>query len=301
MQYQTHLWRGQPDDEAIKLLRYYAGYAAELDPRGYCVATSEGKDSRVLGHLMRRAGVPHFYLHNITGIDPPELVYFQRRNFAQYKEAGYLTYDVMYDKSLWRLMQQKLIPPMRNRRYCCEYLKERRVTEQGNALIALGVRAAESTNRARNRAELEANKGTTKQTAIKMTYDNDEHRRQFETCYKDHEQRVNPILSWSDADIWAYSKEAGLEQCSLYGEGFDRLGCIGCPMARENGRRMEFERWPEFRRLWVKSFGRMYKERVRQGKPTLERYGSCGEDWFNWWISDRAQDRPLDGQVEMDI
>ena len=58
---------------------------------------SEGKDSRVLGHLMRRAGVKHFYMHNITGIDPPELVYFQRANFQTYRDLGYLTYDVLYE------------------------------------------------------------------------------------------------------------------------------------------------------------------------------------------------------------
>ena len=140
MQYQTSLLRGQPDDEAIKLLQYFADAAVARDPRGYCVCTSEGKDSRVLGHLMRRARAPHFYLHNITGIDPPELVCFQRKNFQQYREAGYLTYDVMYRKSMWALMLAKLIPPLKHVRYCCEQLKEARTAEQGNALIALGVR-----------------------------------------------------------------------------------------------------------------------------------------------------------------
>ena len=80
--------RGQPDEEAIRMIREFEPLAIRSDPRGYCVCTSEGKDSRVLGHLMRRAGVRHFYLHSITGIDPPELVYFQRRNFARYREMG---------------------------------------------------------------------------------------------------------------------------------------------------------------------------------------------------------------------
>lgn len=64
--------RGQPDDEAIRMIREFEPLAIRNDPRGYCVCTSEGKDSRVLGHLMRRAGVRHFYLHSITGIDPPD-------------------------------------------------------------------------------------------------------------------------------------------------------------------------------------------------------------------------------------
>ena len=80
--------KNAPDEEAVRLFRYYEGLALHYDTRGYCVCTSEGKDSRVLGHLMRRAGVRHFYMHSVTGIDPPELVYFQRANFQAYRDLG---------------------------------------------------------------------------------------------------------------------------------------------------------------------------------------------------------------------
>ena len=105
--------KNAPDEEAVRLLRYYEGLALHYDVRGYCVCTSEGKDSRVLGHLMRRAGVRHFYMHSVTGIDPPELVYFQRANFQAYRDLGYLTYDVMYQYSTWKLMRIKKHPPLR--------------------------------------------------------------------------------------------------------------------------------------------------------------------------------------------
>lgn len=94
--------RGQPDEEAIRMIREFEPLVLQHDPRGYCVCTSEGKDSRVLGHLTRRAGVRHFYQHSITGIDPPELVYFQRRNFQTYRDQGLLTYDVRYRRSIWQ-------------------------------------------------------------------------------------------------------------------------------------------------------------------------------------------------------
>ena len=301
MQHQTHMFRGQPDDEAIKLLRYYAGYALELDPRGYCVCTSEGKDSRVLGHLMRRAKVPHFYLHNITGIDPPELIKFQRQNFQQYRDEGYLTYDVMYGKSLWQMMRENLMPPLRQARYCCKHMKERRVIEQGNALLALGVRAGESANRARNRAELEANKGKNRKASVKMAFDNDDDRRSFETCYRDHEQRINPMLQWSDDDIWAYSKDVGLEQCILYACGFHRLGCIGCPMARERGRRREFEYWPGFLKPYMVTFNWMFAELERRGRVMFSNDIKSGADWFEWWLKDSTQEKPLDGQLGMKL
>lgn len=139
-----NMFKGAPDDEAIKMIQYYEGLAVENDPRGYCVCTSEGKDSRVLGHLFRRAKVKHFYLHSITGIDPPELIYFQRKNFLDYKDSGYLAYDVKYRISMWDLMVKKKMPPLRTIRYCCEELKERRVDEQGQAILSFGVRKFET-------------------------------------------------------------------------------------------------------------------------------------------------------------
>ncbi len=274
---------GQPDEEAIRLIRGYEAFALRLDPRGYCVCTSEGKDSRVLGHLMRRAGVKHFYLHNITGIDPPELVYFQRRNFQAYRDAGYLTYDLMYRRSMWQLMLDKLIPPLRHMRYCCAEFKERRTPEQGDAMIATGVRRAESVRRKLNRSELEYGRthlnpydqyGEIDMDTVRVCYDNPEWR-------KGGLFTLNPLAEWPDHWLWDYSKEAGLEQCSLYNEGFDRLGCIGCPMAGVEGRCREFERWPKFQDMYIRAFDRMVAARTARG---MRQKFASGAEWFEWWL-----------------
>lgn len=45
-------------------------------PEGYFVAFSGGKDSVVALGLTRRAGVRHEASHNLTTVDPPELVRF---------------------------------------------------------------------------------------------------------------------------------------------------------------------------------------------------------------------------------
>ena len=208
--------KNAPDEEAVRLLRYYEGLALHYDVRGYCVCTSEGKDSRVLGHLMRRAGVRHFYMHSVTGIDPPELVYFQRANFQAYRDLGYLTYDVMYRYSMWKLMRIKKIPPLRKVRYCCEHLKERPVPQQGRAILSLGVRKYESVGRRKKRDELEIVSDKKRGDSIIMPFDNSEKRRIFETCYQDNQRRINPLAYWTDSDIWSYSKDVGLEQCGLY-------------------------------------------------------------------------------------
>lgn len=291
---------GQPDEDAIRLLQSYESFATSIDPRGYCVCTSEGKDSRVLGHLMRRAGVKHFYIHNITGIDPPELVYFQRENFREYVDLGHEVHDVMYQMSIWQLMRKKKIPPLRRKRYCCEHLKEIRTREQGLAMISTGVRKAESSRRAKQRSELEMWGKTAARKTHLDPYDQDENIEIFRSCYDNPEWgraglwTINPIAEWPDHWIWDYSAEAGLKQCSLYDEGFTRLGCIGCPMAGEAGRRREFERWPEFRKLYIRAFENMLEARRERGLPILHQGKHAAEDWFEWWLSDRAMEAPID-------
>lgn len=289
---------GQPDEEAIRLLRGYEDFALKIDPRGYCVCTSKGKDSRVLGHLMRRAGVKHFYIHNITGIDPPELVYFQRRNFREYQDMGYEVHDCMYDMSIWQLMKKKRVPPMRHMRYCCEHLKEKKTLEQGNAMICTGVRRAESTRRAKQRAELEHDHEHLN------PYDQ-EYGVEVETwrvCFDNPKWGIeglwtlNPIAEWPDHWIWDYSKEAHLEQCSLYNEGFDRLGCIGCPMGGECQRRRQFERWPGFRNAWLRAFRACIDGRKESGLPTPF---TDPEEWMEWWLSDKTMGKVDKSQITL--
>ena len=82
-----------------------------------------------------------------------------------------------------------------------------------------------------------------------------------------------------------------LEQCSLYAEGFDRLGCIGCPMGGECQRRMQFERWPKFRDAWLRSFQKCIEAR---GKAGLKTPFTDAEVWLEWWLSDEAMEKPLD-------
>lgn len=298
---QVDLFRpGQPDEDAIRLLQEYEYFALKLDPRGYCVCTSEGKDSRVVGHLMRRARVKHFYLHNITGIDPPELVYFQRENFQEYADMGYQAYDCQYSLSMWQLMRKKLIPPLRHKRYCCAELKERRTSEQGYSMISTGVRKAESSRRAKQRSELEMYERKPSDKTHLDPYDQDENAEIFRTCFENPQWgrqglwTINPIAEWPDHWIWDYSTEAHLEQCSLYAEGFDRLGCIGCPMAGECGRRHEFERWPAFRALYLRAFSDMFRIRIERGLPQSFKGKNAAEEWFEWWLSDKSMELPID-------
>lgn len=215
-------------------------------PEGYYLAFSGGKDSTVILDLARRAGVKHDAHYNLTTVDPPELIYHMREHYP----------DVAVNKpelSMWKLIPKKLMPPTRLVRYCCSELKER--GGHGRRVVT-GVRWAESTKRSR--------------------------RRTVETCYRDSTKvYINPIIEWSDDDVWDYIRREGLPYCSLYDEGFKRLGCIGCPIARREGVLREFRRWPKYEAAYLRAFGAMLRERERRG---LETQWETPEDVMHWWI-----------------
>ena len=113
-----------------------------------------------------------------------------------------------------------------------------------------------------------------------LTNDNEESRRMIENCYKRHKTVVNPIIEWTDEDIWEFIKAENVPYCGLYDEGFKRLGCIGCPMAGK-AREKEFLRWPNYKRLYLCAFDELLK--VLNDRK-LRCSWDTREDVFNWWM-----------------
>ena len=111
--------------------------------------------------------------------------------------------------------------------------------------------------------------------------DNDDKRLLFENCRLKAKRTVNPIIDWTDKDVWDYISEQKIEVNPLYCEGFKRVGCIGCPMAGKRGRIIEFNRWPKYKDLYIAAFDRMLQERKIRGKES--QWGN-GLDVFNWWM-----------------
>ena len=66
---------------AIDRIQMFEGAAISMSPDGYYVAFSGGKDSIVMLDLVRRAKVRHTVNYHITTVDPPELVYYIRKNY----------------------------------------------------------------------------------------------------------------------------------------------------------------------------------------------------------------------------
>lgn len=283
------------DKESLAIARLQD--AARLSEHRYkkplMVTYSGGKDSQVLVALAERAGINFEVVNSHTTADAPETVYFIREQFKAMEERGIKCSVVMptyKDKpvSMWTLIPQKLMPPTRLVRYCCDVLKE---TTGKNRFVATGVRWAESTKRANNRGVMEI-RNKNKEKRVILQHDNDEKRRLFETCDIRGGMTANPIIDWSDSDVWDYIHSENLPINPLYCEGWKRVGCIGCPMAGKS-RSAEFARYPQYEKLYISAFDRMLEARRDKGLPCD---WESGKDVFRWWM----EDKNIAGQISID-
>lgn len=257
------------------------------------ITYSGGKDSQVLVALAERSGIDFEVVNSHTTADAPETVYFIREQFMQMEGRGInCTIEKPRYKgkptSMWSLIPQKMMPPTRLVRYCCAVLKENTGRDR---FIATGVRWAESTRRKNSRGVMELMHKDPAKRIILMG-DNDEKRQLFETCNLKSKMTVNPIVDWSDDDVWDYTHSEHLPVNPLYCEGHKRVGCIGCPMAGGGGRQHEFMRWPKYEELYVAAFERMLEARRAKGKPCD---WQTGRDVFRWWM----EDKNIAGQLSM--
>lgn len=246
------------------------------------ITDSGGKDSAVIKELARRAGIPFEVMHNHTTADAPETVRFIRSEAKRFEDMG-IKYTIkmpMYKgkrTSMWSLIPQKRMPPTRLVRYCCSVLKE---AGGAGRFIATGVRWAESASRKNSRGIYEKN-GDSEHRII-LNNDNDDRRMLFENCKLKAKRTVNPIIDWTDDDVWDFLKSDDAPPCNpLYCEGWKRVGCVGCPMAGQAVRELEFARFPKYKDLYLLAFKNLLAERAKRGKYM---------DWetpmdvFNWWM-----------------
>ncbi len=153
-----------------------------------------------------------------------------------------------------------------------------------------GVRWAESSNRKQNQGLVtifdkalddNPNFRQIRKGGVVLVNDNAESRQEVEMCYRRNKTLVNPIIDWEDSDVWNFIRKNKIPYCSLYDEGFHRLGCIGCPMARRKGRERGFIRWPKYKKAYLNAFEKMLAERNRKSK---EAKWMTATDVFNWWM-----------------
>lgn len=259
-------------------------------PEGYYLAFSGGKDSVVIKALADMAGVKYDAHYNLTSVDPPELVHF-------IKTFEDVAIERPKDKdghqiTMWNLIARKAMPPTSLIRYCCYYLKE---SGGDGRMTITGVRWAESVRRKQNQGEVTIMSpdtktkqelldtegfADTKKGGVVLYNDNAESRKMVEQCYKRSKTTVNPIIDWTDEDVWEFIHEYNIPYCELYDKGYKRLGCIGCPMARKQ-QIEELEKRPKYKQAYLRAFKRMLTNCKARGlNPSWENEHEVME----WWL-----------------
>lgn len=280
-------------DCAVKRLQSASEMSLYLYQRPLLLTYSGGKDSDACIEVAKIAGIPFEVVHSHTTADAPETVHHVREKFRQLELDGiHCEFVYPYYKgrrtSMWNLIPRKLMPPTRLVRYCCEILKE---TSGADRWIITGVRWAESTRRKTNRGIYETNGSKTTNKVI-LNNDNDDLRLVTETCASKNKRTVNPIIDWTDDDVWDLLRDRKVACNPLYCE-FGRVGCVGCPMAGKSSREREFLRWPKFKWLYLAAFDRMLTERTNRNKQT---YGwQDAMDVYHWWMEYDI----LPGQIDL--
>lgn len=215
---------------------------------GYYLAFSGGKDSIVILDLAKKSGVKFEAHYSMTTIDPPEITNFIKDNFP----------EVIWHRptiSFFKLIEREKVPPTRTKRYCCRVLKEFGGTGR---VIVLGLRKQESRFR-KQRSEFE------KSTKQKGTF----------FC--------NPIIEWSEKEVWEYIRSNNLKYCSLYDRGKKRVGCLFCPMQGMNG--MEYDRYhyPKYYAALLRALQRML-DHIHKDGGEWRVSKSTPEGVWDWWI-----------------
>ena len=220
------------------------------DQKENIIAFSGGKDSIVLWHLAMITGLPFTYIYSNTTIDPPGHINFIRQNYpnVQIINPKYSFYKVVEKYGL----------PTRHRRFCCQHLKE--YIGKGCKVFE-GLRIDEGQKRGKRLSRLKEPE-------------------MCDTRVKD-KIHVYPIMHWTDSDVWSYIHENKLIYPIWYDKGFNRLGCVGCPLANQKQRIEEYKLFPRY----VNAVIMAIDKNIKAGR-CLSKFFDNPYEAFYWWISE---------------
>ena len=250
---------------SLELLQKAEKIALNYDAEnGYYLAFSGGKDSQALFHMTQLAGVKFCGHMNLTSVDPPEVIRFVKRNYPEVEL-------IKPGKSIFQhAIENQILPTMRVR-WCCAEYKE---TAGAGKVTLIGIRKEESSRRAkRNEVEINNRKFSgdldgldeyrqeqrakrarrkSKEQGVNITNADEE---QTLGCIHGKESLlISPIIHWTEKDVWEFLNDVvRVPHCSLYDEGWHRIGCIGCPMSSLKQKMIENKRYPHIKRGWIKA------------------------------------------------
>lgn len=250
---------------SVELLQKAEKIALNYDAeQGYFLAFSGGKDSQALYHIAQLAGVRFQGHMNLTSVDPPEIIRFVKTNYpeVELRKPG---------KSIFQHAVEKQILPTMRVRWCCAEYKEK---AGAGKVTLIGIRKAESSRRAKRneveinnrkfsgdldgleeyRQEQKAKRMKQKSKADGVNITNADEEQTLGCIHGKESLLISPIIYWTEQDVWEFLNDVvKVPHCSLYDEGWHRIGCIGCPMSSHKQKMIENERYPHVKQGWIKA------------------------------------------------
>lgn len=266
---------------AVELI-FKANRLAEQMQSVLYLGFSGGKDSQCVYHLTKSLSIPFVAHHLLTTVEPPELIYFIR---DYYKDVE----TIRQPLPMSRLIRKKKCLPTRFARYCCTYYKELKYPK---SVVMTGIRREESFKRSLRSSVEVANKKIER----RMSFDAIVANESIISCVHGNDQViVNPIVDWSAADVDYYLNEvARVPKCKLYQLGFDRVGCILCPLKSYKLRIKDRERWPKYYNMYLRALHRVREEsKYFSDHPEL-----TDEQIMDWWMKDVTLEKWLADNVQ---
>lgn len=96
--------------------------------------------------------------------------------------------------------------------------------------------------------------------------------------------------------MWQYISDEKIPINPLYNFGYNRIGCIGCPMSQYKGRVRDFARYPKYKERYI----RIAEKLVEKNRDKWAKKGlliESGIDYFRRWI----EDPNVKGQYSFDM
>lgn len=258
---------------SIELIRKAEQLSLQMSDKGFHIAFSGGKDSIVLYHIAKLAGVKFHTEMQITTLDPPELMRFIRTEYPDVK----LNLPTI---SFYELIKKKKMLPLRQARYCCHVLKEQSGV---GSCVLIGIRKAESSRRAK-RKEIELTNKSVKKSQLKKQDAFDIDNEITHSCINGNDKvLISPIFNWTDKDIWDFIRINNLKYPSLYDNGFNRIGCLFCPMANIKTKQLELSKYPKVAETIKKSI-----QYLIDNNDYFNNYNATANEIFDWYISNQS-------------
>lgn len=210
-------------DQALRLIESASKHALQQNET-LEICYSGGKDSDVILHLARRAGVPFRAIYKNTTIDPPGTIAHCKQNAVEVVNPKIKFFELCEKRGL----------PNRFARFCCHFLKEYKIENHQ----LLGIRKFESVKRTKLYQEPQLCRFYSK---------------------KDYVCQTLPILFWTDEDLLDYITQEHVTLHPLYYREDGtidvkrRLGCMCCPLQWQGKRVQSFKDNPVMVKLWCKA------------------------------------------------